>query len=150
MLLGEYFLPVLADHQDPIGLEDGLALAVDERGAGEVVDVVDGPDDDRPAPAVSRTRQAARAEMQSWVCRMGYSAARRPRALASASTLAKTRSSSVGRLGGASMMVNGTCTGRKKPAAGSPSAITRTGYPAACSASASASVWTTPPRGLTE
>ena len=30
-------------------------------------------------------------------------------------------------LGGAWMMVNGTATGRKKPAAGSPSAITRTG-----------------------
>ena len=100
--------------------------------------------------APSLTRQAARAEMQSWVCRMGNSAASGPSPAASASTLAKTRSSSVGRLAGAAMMVNGAATGRKKPASGSPSAITRTGYPAACSASASASVCTTPPRGLTE
>ena len=100
--------------------------------------------------AASLTLAAARAEMQSWVCRMGRPATRSPSPAASASTLAKTRSSSVGRLGGASMMVNGAATGRKKPAAGSPSAITRTGYPAACSASASASVCTTPPRGLTE
>ena len=88
--------------------------------------------------------------MQSWVCRMGNSAVSGPSPLASASTFAKTRSSSVGRLAGAAMMVNGAATGRKKPASGSPRAITRTGYPAACSASASASVCTTPPRGLTE
>ncbi len=98
----------------------------------------------------SRTRQAARAEMQSWVCRMGYPAASGPSPAASASTLANTRSSSVGRAGGAAMIVNGAATGRKKPAPGSPSAMTRTGYPAACSVSARARVWTTPPRGLTE
>ena len=98
----------------------------------------------------SRTRQAARAEMQSWVCRIGYSAASGPSPAVSASTLANTRFSSVGRLGGASTIVNGAATGRKKPAPGSPSAMTRTGYPAACNVSASASVCTTPPRGLTE
>ena len=65
--------------------------------------------------------------MQSWVCRTGNSAASGPSPAASAATLAKTRSSSVGRLAGASIMVNGAATGRKKPASGSPSAITRTG-----------------------
>ena len=48
------------------------------------------------------------------------------------------------------MIVTGARTGRKKPTSGSPSAMTRTGYPAACSASARWTVWTAPPRGLTE
>jgi len=102
---------------------------------------MDGPDDDRgrpgrsvPDPAGGPGRDAVLGVQDSELGR----------------ERAEPRSSSVGRLGGAAMMVYGAATGRKKPAAGSPSAITRTGYPAACSASASASVWTTPPRGLTE
>ena len=52
--------------------------------------------------------------------------------------------------GGASMMCTGTLVGRKKPSAGSPSAIRVTSAPSASRASASSTLWTAPPRGLTE
>ena len=104
-------------------------------GAGEVVDVVDGRDarpgvDGRRRPRPSRTRQAARARCSPGCAGWGTRPRAPPSPSASASTVAKTRSSSVGRLGGAGDDGERRRTGRKKPAAGSPSAMTRTGYPA--------------------
>ena len=64
-----------ADHQHPVRLEDGLALAVDERGLVKSSTWWTVRDHRRGPAAPSRTRQAARAEMQSWVCRMWNSAA---------------------------------------------------------------------------
>ncbi len=70
-----------------------------------------------------RSRPAARAAMQSCACRMcGLSPSSRRSPSVSLSMEANTRSSSVGAHGGASMIVYGAATSRKKPACGSPSA----------------------------
>ncbi len=102
-----------------------------------------------PAPA-SRTRAAARAAMQSWAWKTSNRPASADRPASRASTDWNTRSSSVSAAAGAGTMVNGAATGRKNPLSGSPRATTVTSARAAVSASARASVWTTPPRGLVE
>ena len=61
-----------------------------------------------------------------------------------------TRSVRVPVRGGASTMCTGTAVGRKNPSAGSPKATSVTSTPSAVRASASSTLCTAPPRGLTE
>ena len=98
----------------------------------------------------SRTLAAALAEMQSWVCTMSNRSPRRVSPDVRASMCENTLSVRVAARGGAWMIIAGTLVGRKKPSAGFPSAIRVTSAPSAARASANSTLWTAPPRGLTE
>ena len=101
------------------------------------------------APA-SRTRAAARAEMQSCVWRMSTSSAIFDSPASRSSIEANTRFSKVSAGGEVGTNEYGARTGRKKSWSASPSATTRTCIALSTIASASDSVCTTPPRALVE
>ena len=101
------------------------------------------------APA-SRTRAAARAEMQSWVWKMSTSSAIFDSPASRSSIEANTRFSKVSAGGEAGTSEYGARTGRKKSWSGLPSATMRTGIARSAIASASDRVCTTPPRALVE